>query len=69
MSVDALFQIICDADIKGVVSTTEDVAIVHAGGLSPCETLVPLDKLGTPFPSPELVEAGGVGIFRLVENT
>jgi len=42
--------------------------MVHAGGPSRCESLVTLGKLGTPFPSSEMVEAEGFGILRLSDN-
>jgi hypothetical protein len=65
---DALFQIICDAHIKGVVSTAEDVAIVHAEGLSRCECWVPLGKLGTKFLQTKILEAGGVEVSAGVDR-
>ena len=68
----ALREVIGDADIEGAVGTLEDVAIEHGTNwcpsTSPC-TIRCGASLGTPHPSPDVVEAGGVGTFRRVENT
>jgi hypothetical protein len=59
----APLQIIGDAYVEGLVGAIENVAVEH------CANWCPSTSLGTPHPSPDVVEAGGVGIFSGIENT
>ena len=64
--------VLSDATVEGAVGTAKDVAVKHDGS---CWGII------LPFGSPKnglaqdkillrkILEAGGVGIFRLVENT
>jgi hypothetical protein len=60
VSLDALFQIICDADIKGVVSTAVAVAIVHAEDHRGASVGCPSASSGQNFCKTKILEAGGV---------
>jgi len=48
----ALLQVVGDTDVEGVVGALENVTVEH------CEIWCPSTSLGTPHPSPDVVEAG-----------
>jgi hypothetical protein len=50
----ALLHVLGDTDAEGAVGALENVTVKH------CEIWCPSTSLGTPYPSPDVVEAGGV---------